>query len=88
MSVPKVFNINQKSNFIQQNKTILKNHKRYNLERSIMSEMNYSYDAKFEVNILIVGRTGCGKNYLSSKKQNEPKSNLGVTNTTFKGQRE
>ena len=23
--------------------------------------MNYSYDAKFEGNILIVGRTGCGK---------------------------
>ena len=23
--------------------------------------MNYSYNAKFEGNILIVGRTGCGK---------------------------
>ena len=26
-----------------------------------MNEMNYSYDAKFEGNILIVGRNGCGK---------------------------
>ena len=26
-----------------------------------MSEMNYSYNAKFEGNILIIGRTGCGK---------------------------
>ena len=23
--------------------------------------MNYNYDAKFEGNILVVGRTGCGK---------------------------
>ena len=27
----------------------------------MMNEMNYSYDAKFEGNILIVGRNGCGK---------------------------
>ena len=26
-----------------------------------MDEVNYSYDGKFEGNILIVGRTGCGK---------------------------
>ena len=57
MSVPRIFNINQKSNFIQQNKTILKKHKRYKFERRIVSEMNYSYDAKSEENILIVGRT-------------------------------
>ena len=25
------------------------------------NEMNYIYNAKFEGNILIVGRTGCGK---------------------------
>ena len=25
------------------------------------NEMNYSFDAKFEGNILVVGRTGCGK---------------------------
>ena len=24
-------------------------------------EVNYTYDAKFEGNILVVGRTGCGK---------------------------
>ena len=23
--------------------------------------MNYNYDAKFEGNVLVVGRTGCGK---------------------------
>ena len=34
---------------------------KYNFERWIVSEMNYSYDAKFEGNILIVGRTECGK---------------------------
>ena len=26
-----------------------------------MDEIEYSYDGKFEGNILIVGRTGCGK---------------------------
>ena len=26
-----------------------------------MDEMNYAYDRRFEGNILIVGRTGCGK---------------------------
>ena len=26
-----------------------------------MDEVNYSYDGKFEGNILVVGRTGCGK---------------------------
>ena len=26
-----------------------------------MDEINYTYDEKFEGNILIVGRTGCGK---------------------------
>ena len=40
MSVTKNFNINEKFNFIQQNKTILKKHKRYNFERWIVSEMN------------------------------------------------
>ena len=25
------------------------------------NEMNYTYDAKFEGNILVVGKTGCGK---------------------------
>ena len=25
------------------------------------NEMNYSFDAKFEGNILVVGKTGCGK---------------------------
>ena len=24
-------------------------------------ELNYTYDTKFEGNILVVGRTGCGK---------------------------
>ena len=27
----------------------------------MMNEMNYRYDAKFEGNILIVGRNGCRK---------------------------
>ena len=27
-------------------------------------EMNYNYDAKFEGNMLVVGRTGCGKTSL------------------------
>ena len=26
-----------------------------------MDEVNYTYDGKFESNILVVGRTGCGK---------------------------
>ena len=72
MSVPRIFNINQKSNFIQQNKTILKKHKRYKFERWIVSEMNYSYDAKSEENILIVGRTWCGKTtFVQNLRKNE-----------------
>ena len=46
-----------------------------------MSEMNYSYDAKFEGNILIVGRTGCGK---STFAQNLGKNKiLGKTRKPF-----
>ena len=26
-----------------------------------MDEVNYTYDGKFEGNILVVGKTGCGK---------------------------
>ena len=29
-----------------------------------MDEANYSYDGRFEGNILVVGRTGCGKLHL------------------------
>ena len=61
MSVTKIFDKNQKSNFIQQNKRILEKHKRYNFKRWIVSEINYSYHAKFDRNILIVGRAGCRK---------------------------
>ena len=71
-TVIKNFNINQICNFIQQNKTILTKHKRYNFERWIVSEMNYSYDAKFEGNILKVGRTGfCKTTYVQSLGKNK-----------------
>ena len=36
-------------------------HKRYNFRGSMDNEMNYSFDAKFEGNILVVGTTGCDK---------------------------
>ena len=37
-----------------------------------MDGVNYSYDGKFEGNILVVGRTGCGKTTFGQ--------NLGKTN--------
>ena len=62
MSVPKIFNINQKSDFDQHTKTIFKKkYRRYYIRRRMAAEINCVYDAKFEGNILIVGRTGCGK---------------------------
>ena len=38
-----------------------------------MDELEYSYDGKFEGNILVVGRTGCGK---TAFVQNLGKNNL------------
>ena len=38
-----------------------------------MDEIEYSYDGKFEGNILVVGRTGCGK---TTFVQNLGKNNL------------
>ena len=62
MSVPKIFSINQKSDFDQHTKTIFKKkYKRYYIRRRMADEINYIYDAKFEGNTLVVGRTGCGK---------------------------
>ena len=56
-------------------------------------EMNYNYDTKFEGNILVVRRTGCGKTTfvqnLEKNKMFEPKrSNLGLQNIAFKRLRE
>ena len=57
---PKIFNINQKSDFKQQNRTLLKrNRKGIILSGEWMSI--FTYNGKFDGNILIVGRTGCGK---------------------------
>ena len=58
----------------------------------MMNEMNYSYDAKFEGNISIVGRTGHGKttfvqNLGKNKMFGEIKEVIWVSKkTTFKGQ--
>ena len=59
MTNPKIFDINQKNDFEHQNKTLVKK----NIKDIILSgeQMKYTYDGKFEGNILIVGRTGCGK---------------------------
>ena len=38
-----------------------------------MDEVNYTYDGKFEGNVFIVGRTGCGKTTIV---QNLGKNNL------------
>ena len=62
MSAPKLFNIGHKNDFTQQKKnTAEKKHKRYNFRGKMGNEINYMYDGKFEGNILVVGRTGCGK---------------------------
>ena len=62
MSVPKIFIINQKPDFNQHTKTIFKKkYKRYYIRRRMADEINYIYYTKFEGNILVVGRRGCGK---------------------------
>ena len=53
-------------------------------------EIIYNYDGKFEGNILVEDRTGCGKttfvqNLGTLKKT--ARSHLAVENTTFKGYR-
>ena len=52
--------------------------------------MNYRYDAKFEGNILVVGRTECGKaSFVQNLAKNKnvwrnKRSDLVIKNTTFK----
>ena len=61
MQEPKIVNIKQKNGFESlYPSNIKKKHKRYYTLRR-MDEIKYSYDGKFEGNILIVGRTRCGK---------------------------
>ena len=55
------------------------------------NEVNYSFDVKFEGDILVVGRTGCSKttfvqNFGKNKMFGEIRGGLVVKNTTFKGQ--
>ena len=60
MSQPKIFDIKQKDNFEVRIKINKKKYKGHNSIRR-MEEIKYTCDGKFEGNILIVGRTGCGK---------------------------
>ena len=53
-----------------------------------MDEIKYTYDGKFEGNILIMGRTGCGKtrfvqNLGENKLSGDERSILGIENRTF-----
>ena len=61
MSAPKIFNISQKDDFTQQIKALFNRNTKDNILEGGMGNENYSFDAKFEGNILVVGRTGCGK---------------------------
>ena len=36
-----------------------------------MAETKYSYDGKFEGNVLVVGRTGCGKTFVQNLARNK-----------------
>lgn len=57
----KILNINQKGDFRPLRPSLIKkNHKKYYTIRR-MDVIKYSYDGKFEGNILIVGTTGCRK---------------------------
>ena len=60
MSQRKMSDIKLKDNFELQNKTLIKRNKGHN-SVGRMDEIKYTYDRKFEGNILIVGGTGCGK---------------------------
>ena len=50
----------------------LKKHKRYYFRRKMDNKINYSFDTKFVGNILVVGRTGCGKTtFVQNLRQNK-----------------
>ena len=57
---PKIVNLNAKSDFESLYKKSLQKHKGYSAFWR-MNEIKYTFDGKFQGNILIVGRTGCGK---------------------------
>lgn len=54
MSIPKNFNLDYKENFEQKNKVDTEKYKRYCFGRKMANNIDYSYDGKFEGNILIV----------------------------------
>ena len=67
MSEPKIFCLDQKENFIHKLKKInTKKHEWYKF-RGNMASIQYTYDGKYERNILIVDQTGCGKTKTCSK---------------------
>ena len=61
ISGTKIFNISQNDDFTQQNKTSLKRNTKDIILGGWIVKKKYSFDAKFEGNILVVGKTGCGK---------------------------
>ena len=61
ISAPKSFNINQKNDFTQQQKTLVKQNTKDITFFESMDEVNYTYNGKFEGNILVAGWIGCGK---------------------------
>ena len=70
-SATKNFNISQKI-ISPDRKTLLKRDAEDIVLRRMDHEVNYTYDAKFEGKILVVGRTGCGKtSYVQNLRKNE-----------------
>ena len=92
MSVPKLFNISQKDDFTQQIKTIFKRNTKDITRERMDNDVNY---AKLERDILVVGRTCCGKTTFvqnlakKKKKKNrmfgEIKIVIFFKNSTFNG---
>ena len=63
-----MFFVRSKNNFVYKKTNIFKDTKGHYFE--FFTDINYTYDRKFEGNILIVGQTGCGKQPLFKTLQN------------------
>ena len=69
---PKIFNINQKSDFELHSKMLVKKKKKKgNNVIWRMDEIKFSYNGKFEGNILIVGRTGGKTTFVQNLAKNQ-----------------
>lgn len=95
MSPPTIFKLGPKDDFSQPRKSLFKRNTKdvEGVWGSMDNEMKYMYNAKFEGNIVVAGRTGCGKTtFVQNLGKNEMfgdiKDVLWISKTTLSAERE